>query len=315
MSYDSTEDFRETFDTEVAPSLEHGRRVRKDHKLFTNLIPKSYLNLIQEDSIKEGFGNPASCKSFCGFKSPFCKDVREGRPVCRDTINLDDKIKCEKAHGGKTCKWVEDEYKICTPQCKKWGCDNCKGHKNTAELDEIEKLYNQTLSKYVTEYKSLGDPNLTQQEGEVLAASVNQLNQELQKIANILYQKILETKAAGDKAEEDVEKLNESSDKIFKNMDKLQKKVNIALKNDKKELGEYADNQLRVSYAYYHYILWTIIVLIIIVGIVLLHSDVKLPPWPLKIVPVLILVGIGYFMFSRILNNINNAIRQAGASI
>ena len=43
MSYDSTEDFRETFDTEVAPSLEHGRRVRKDHKLFTNLIPKSYL--------------------------------------------------------------------------------------------------------------------------------------------------------------------------------------------------------------------------------------------------------------------------------
>ena len=93
MSYDSTEDFRETFDTDIAPSLEHGKRVKKDHKLFTSLIPKSYFNLIQEDTITEGFGNPQSCKSFCGFKSPFCKDVREGRAVCRDTINLENKVK------------------------------------------------------------------------------------------------------------------------------------------------------------------------------------------------------------------------------
>ena len=315
MSYDSTEDFRETFDTEMAPSLKHGRRVKKDHNLFTKLIPKSYFNLIQEDKIQEGFGNPQSCKSFCGFKSPFCKDVREGRKVCRDTINLDEKVKCEKAHGGRTCKWVEDEYKICTPQCKKWGCDNCKGHKNTAELDEIEKLYNETLSKYVTEYKSLGDPNLTQQEGEALAASVNELNQQLQKITNLLYQKILETKAAGNAAEQDIEELNKSGDNVFGKMEKIQKKVDSALKSDKRELGEYADNKLRVNYAYYHYILWSILVLIIIAGIVLLQSGIKLPPWPLKAVPILILAGIGYFMFSRVWNNINNAIRRAGASI
>lgn len=315
MSYDSTEDFRETFDKDLSPSLEHGKRVKKDHKLFTSLIPKSYFNLIQEDTIKEGFGNPQSCKSFCGFKTPFCKDVREGRPICRDTINLDSKVKCENAHGGRTCKWVEDEYKICTPQCKKWGCDNCKGNKNTAELDELEKLYNQTLSKYVTEYKSLGDPNLTQPEGEALAASVNQLNKQLQQIANVLYQKILETKAAGDAAEEEVEELDDRGKKVLNNVEKLQKKVDIALKNDKKELGEYADNQLRVNYAYYHYILWAILVLILIAGIVLVQTGVKLPPWPLKIVPILILVGIGYFMITRIMNNVNNLIRQAGASV
>jgi hypothetical protein len=313
--YDSTADFRELFDKDTSPSLNHGKQVRKDHNFFTNLIPKSYLNLIQEDSLKEGFGNPASCKSFCGFKSGFCKDVRDGRPVCRDKINLDSKIKCEQSNGGKTCKWVEDEYKICTPECRKWGCDNCKGHKNTAELDELEQLYNETLSKYVTEYKSLGDPNLTQQEGITLASSVNQLNQQLQKTADVLYQKILETKIAGAAAETDITDLNKIGDKGLNNLKKLQKRVDSALRNDKTELGEYADNKLRVNYAYYHYLIWIIIVLILISGIILLQNGIKLPPWPLKAVPILFFGGIGYFIFTRIWNNINNIIRQAGASI
>jgi len=35
----------------------------------------------------------------------------------------------------------------------------------------------------------------------------------------------------------------------------------------------------------------------------------------LKAVPILFFGGIGYFIFTRIWNNINNIIRQAGASI
>ena len=55
----------------------------------------------------EGDGQEESnCGTFCGKRSPFCKDIRDGRTVCEGTINLDTKQKCEDAFGGKTCKRV-----------------------------------------------------------------------------------------------------------------------------------------------------------------------------------------------------------------
>ena len=201
MSYDSTEDFRNFTDQINTASLEQGIHSNNDRGRFVKLIPRRFLNLIENDTLKEGFELPkgdvdrsmfggdqeeSNCGAFCGKRSPFCKDIREGRTVCEGTINLDSQVKCEGAFGGKTCEWAADEWRPCTAQCKKWDCENCKGNKHTANIDELEKLYNQTLKKYEQDYKSLGDPNLTQEEGERIAKSIQKSNELLLKISDEL---------------------------------------------------------------------------------------------------------------------------------
>ena len=278
MSYDSTEDFRDFTEQINTASLEQGIHSNNDRGRFVKLIPKRFLNLIENDTLKEGFGTAkadainslegdgqeeSNCGTFCGKRSPFCKDIRDGRTVCEGTINLDSQAKCEGAFGGKTCEWAADEWRPCTAQCKKWDCENCKGNKHTANIDELEKLYNQTLKKYEQDYKSLGDPNLTQEEGERIAKSIQKSNELLLKISDEIYADIqkAENQIAQDKI--DTSKVEKEGGKKLKEVRDINKKVADALAGDKSSHGEYNDNKLRVRHAYYSYVLWFFIVCLV----------------------------------------------------
>ena len=41
--------------------------------------------------------------------------------------------------------------------------------------------------------------------------------------------------------------------------------------------GEYSDNELRVNYAYYHYIIWFFVVVILIGMIIMISLNISLP--------------------------------------
>jgi hypothetical protein len=236
MSYDSTEDFRNFTDEINTASLKQGAHSNNDRNKFVKLVPKRFLNLIENDTLKEGFEGinrdeagfdeheNSNCDAFCGKKSPICKDIRDGRTVCEGTIELDTKQKCEGAFGGRTCKWETDEWRPCTAQCKKWDCNNCKGNKHTANIDELEKLYNQTLKKYEEDYKSLGDPNLTQEEGERIAKSIQKSNELLLKISDEIYADIIEAEKQIEQDAKDSININKDGGNKLKRVKKLQKK-------------------------------------------------------------------------------------------
>ena len=331
MSYDSTEDFRNSTDEINTASLKQGIHSNNDRNKFVKLIPKRFLNLIENDTFREGFDLPSgkvdrdeagfdenensNCDAFCGPKSPICKDIRDGRTVCEGTINLDTKQKCEDAFGGKTCKWTTDEWRPCTAQCKKWGCENCKGNKHTANIDELEKLYNQTLRKYEEDYKSLGDPNLTQEEGERIAKSIQKSNELLLKISDEIYADILEAEKQIEQDAQDSIQINKDGGSKLKQVKSMQKKIDSALAGDKKSHGEYSDNKLRVQHAYYSYILWFGVVVIMACGIAALSAGVPMPTSrPLQGLLLIVVLGVGYFLFTRIWWEFQKVLRKLGAS-
>jgi len=333
MSYDSTEDFRNFTDQINTASLEQGIHSNNDRGRFVKLIPRRFLNLIENDTFrigKEGF-EPAkadainslkgdgqeesNCGAFCGKRSPFCKDIREGRTVCEGTINLDSQAKCEGAFGGKTCEWAADEWRPCTAQCKKWDCENCKGNKHTANIDELEKLYNQTLKKYEQDYKSLGDPNLTQEEGERIAKSIQKSNELLLKISDEIYADIQKAEKQIAKDTLDTAKVNKEGGKKLKEVGDINKKVADALAGDKSSHGEYNDNKLRVRHAYYSYVLWFFIVVVMTCGIAAISAGVAMPTSrPLQGLIILVAAGLGYFLLTRIWSEYQKLLRRVGAS-
>lgn len=287
---------------DLSVSLKQGDDSNEDKKKFDKLISSSYMSLIQNDSLKkEGFSNIGEkCHAYCGNKLAACVNIDESKNSCKNAIELQNKKKCENAFGGNTCKWVENKWRPCTPQCKKWNCDNCKGNKYTGEIDQLEQLYMDTLRKYTNEYKSLGDPNLTQKEGQNIARIVKKLNDQLIKISNALYKKIKEMGENSNENKNNNINLEQVGAAQLEEANNFKEKLSKILKADKIESGEYADNELRVNYAYYHYLLWFILAAILFGGIVLLGLNVEVPGWPWKGVPILIIGVIGYFIFSRV---------------
>ena len=91
MSYDSTEDFRNSTDEINTASLKQGIHSNNDRNKFVKLIPKRFLNLIENDTFREGFDSAgvdrdeagfdepenSNCDAFCGPKSPICKEMVE----------------------------------------------------------------------------------------------------------------------------------------------------------------------------------------------------------------------------------------------
>ena len=326
MSYDSMKDFRDFTDEIKTASLEQGVYSNNKKKQFDDLVPKPYLNLIENDNLKENFTNAnnfdygedeklGNCDSFCGKKSPYCTDIRNGRTICQGTINLDTPEKCAGAFGGKTCKWETNEWRTCTAQCKKWGCENCNATKHTANIDELEALFNQTLRKYEQDYKSLGDPNLTQEEGERIAKKIQESNDLLLKISDELYADIQKAEKEAKQDIKDIEDTNKKGNEKLSEIKKTEKYVKDALIGDKMEHGEFADTKIRVNQAYYSYVVWFIVVLILICGITAISSGVSFPTSrPLQALLLMIVVGVGYFMFTRIWWEGQNLLRRLGAS-
>ena len=317
MSYNSMDDFRNLVNKEESPSLNQGDELNEDKRRFNSLVPKSYLNLIQKDNLKEGFSDV--CNSSCGKKKPYCKDSHEGKEICKNALGLNSEAQCKNAFGGKECEWEGDEWKDCTEQCKKANCPNCEGTQFTKEIDELEQKYSKTLRKYESEYKSLGDPHLSKEAGRNVANNVKQLNDKLMSLSNQLHEKTLQLKKKDKNNKKNSKNLDKKINKVLKELGKYQKETKNALMRDRLEMGEYADNELRVNYAYWHYILWLVLATIFLGGIALISFNVQLPQvfqsWPFKIVPIIVLLCLGYFIFSRIWWDFDRYLRHSGYNL
>lgn len=89
-----------------------------------------------EDSVKKIKRGFKMCAVECGKKPAKCVKKEMGRFNGRNLENHEryncdvsiqrSKQECENAFGGDICKWVDDEWKKCTPNCKKWNCENCE---------------------------------------------------------------------------------------------------------------------------------------------------------------------------------------------
>jgi len=286
---------------EEVPSLNHGRDVKRNKKKFNNLIPNLYFSLVQEDiqhpKQREAFTNN-NCKTFCGYKTPVC--------VCGENVSgLDKKEECEKIEG---CKWKDTEWRKCTPNCKKWKCKNCDETVHTSEIDQLEQIFNDTLKKYTAEYKSLGNPNLTKKEGKDIVKNIQELNTQLLRISEELYTKISNLEISQKKEKKQAKQKEDNVKKTTTNITKLKTKIKTALKQDKKELGEYGDNELRVNYAFTDYLVWIMLVAILISGLCLFALDIKTPFIP----TVLLLIIIGYFLLIKIKVSLERVLKQYG---
>nr|AIE96980.1 hypothetical protein [uncultured marine group II/III euryarchaeote AD1000_88_G11] len=292
MGYNSLGDFSKTVNDTETSSLQQGLRSLLDRNFYRKLVPLKNISLCQE-----GFNNGDNCKTFCGKKPPYCKDKLKGQKICSGKTNLNTKEKCES----ESCEWSSDTLKECTPQCKKWNCDNCKGQRSTSDIEQLEQLYNDTLEEYKNDYKTLTSGNLTDAASLKISKKVRELNTSLLKIADELYQKIVELQNSHSNNEEVMQKTNSKKEDIVQKMKQHGKELEDSRPSDH-ENGVYAGNEIKVKYAYYHYLLWLIIATVLIGGITLLVFNIPLPTlnWPYNIVYLVVIVFFGWFLFSNI---------------
>ena len=95
----------------------------------------------------------------------------------------------------------------------------------------------------------------------------------------------------------------------------INKKVGDALAGDKSSHGEYNDNKLRVRHAYYSYVLWFFIVIVMTCGIAAISAGVAMPASrPLQGLILIVALGLGYFLLTRIWSEYQKLLRRVGAS-
>ena len=98
-------------------------------------------------------------------------------------------------------------------------------------------------------------------------------------------------------------------------MDDINKKVGDALAGDKSSHGEYNDNKLRVRHAYYSYVLWFFIVIVMTCGIAAISAGVAMPASrPLQGLILIVALGLGYFLLTRIWSEYQKLLRRVGPS-
>jgi hypothetical protein len=220
---------------------------------------------------------------------------------CENTNGLDTKDKCQKAYGGGKCAWKTNDWRTCSPQCKKWNCANCKSVKSTSALDELQQSYNDTLKEWKAAYTGLGKADLTQTERQKIQNNVAKLNTRMKQISTELYKKITELKQVDIDQSDEQSALQTDAAETSRKIKGLKRELRSSLPRQV-EMGEYADNELRVNYAYYHYLLWLIVAAILIGAITMLTFSIPFPDlkWPWKGIYVLLVLSLAYFLFSRI---------------
>ena len=310
MCSKSLEEFRNLLETEKPQSLSLGQGLKSNHdkNSFNELLPETHLNLIQHDKFKEGFqtskSTPSSnnCTTYCGKKTPYCKSTSSNLSIsCENTNGLDTKEKCQKAYGGGKCEWKTNDWRTCSPQCKKWNCANCKSVKTTSALDELQQSYNDTLKEWKAAYTGLGKADLTESERQKIQNNVAKLNTRMKQISTELYKKITELKQVDIDQSDEQSALQTDAAETARKIKGLKRELRSSLPRQV-EMGEYADNELRVNYAYYHYLLWLIVAAILIGAITMLTFSIPFPDlkWPWKGIYVLLVLSLAYFLFSRI---------------
>lgn len=128
---------------EMPSSLLFGKISKKE---FQNKKAEQYIRKLENavHKIKNGF---SMCVVKCGKKPPQCVDKEKGGGKC-SIIKYNNKQTCENAYDGDTCEWKDNEWKKCTPDCRKWKCENCEQEKIIQkEKDKIERCVKNSIMK------------------------------------------------------------------------------------------------------------------------------------------------------------------------
>jgi hypothetical protein len=153
-------------------------------------------------------------------------------------------------------------------------------------------------------------------EGARIAKSIQKSNELLLKISDEIYadiQKKAEKQIAQDSI--DTVKIDKEGGKKLKEVDNINKEVGDALAGDKSSHGEYNDNKLRVRHEYYSYVLWFFIVIVMTCGIAAISAGVAMPASrPLQGLILMVALGLGYFLLTRIWSEYQKLLRRVGAS-
>ena len=147
-------------------------------------------------------------------------------------------------------------------------------------LQSLEQQYNSLLQQYVATSKqltSISSDNISS--ASTLQKDLLSYNNKLLHMAELIYKKIEQknTKLYGD-IDHSKKDPDSTQQKLLSKIDALKKqKTKLTNETDAKYRGEYADNQLRINYAYYHYIIWFIVVVVLISAITMISLNFPFP--------------------------------------
>lgn len=260
------------------------------------LIQESYQNLDDKIALKEPKNK---CDTFCGKTLPKCKSKWGTSYDCETTFLMKGgktQKDCEKI--GKPCIWGPD-WRPCTPECKKWDCNNCK-NKTYNELTNLNRDYYDILNEYKENYKKLLDSDLTKTDRDEIYNKVESSNEKLLEINQILYDKII-------KSNIDLEKLNSGTE----NKNELIKEKNKETQEITYNSNNLVKNNLRVDYARTRYIFWLVITCVLIGSIIIISFNIKLPGMggSFMYVYLLGLICLVWFLLSQIWKEFKQSLR------
>ena len=163
---------------------------------------------------------------------------------------------------------------------------------NDSKLKELEQKYNIVLNQYIETSKQLAQLDVKNiSKATPLQTELVKYNDQLVDIAESIYKAIEASSQKEDKGGEKKKKLESTIDELKKHKEKL--KAYPPSMYDTYH-GEYSDNELRVNYAYYHYIVWFFIVIILISAITMTMLNIPYPlmRWPWSLIYVCIIVFV-----------------------
>ena len=171
--------------------------------------------------------------------------------------------------------------------------------KENGNLKNLEEKYNITLNQYIETSKQLTQMSVKhinhkhyKTKIDTLQSELMMYNDQLVKLAEDIY-KTIEASEKGDKTQLGDNKKT----KLFSTINEL-KTHQAKLKKNQPIIntysGEFSDNELRVNYAYYHYIIWFLIVVFVIMMITMTALNVPNPllKWPWSILFVILIIGV-----------------------
>jgi len=163
---------------------------------------------------------------------------------------------------------------------------------NDSKLKELEQKYNIVLNQYIETSKQLAQLDVKNiNKATPLQTELVKYNDQLVDIAESIYKAIEKSSQKEDKDGEKKKKLESTIGELKKHKEKL--KAYPPSMYDTYH-GEYSDNELRVNYAYYHYIVWFFIVIILISAITMTMLNIPYPlmRWPWSLIYVCIIVFV-----------------------
>ena len=161
------------------------------------------------------------------------------------------------------------------------------------KLKQLEQEYNSVLNQYISTTKQISIIDVNNLEkSDTLQSELMRHNSKLVSIAEQIYKNIEKTESGNLKDPVVIKKQQQLLQKIKELKSQKKKLIDVELTD--KYRGEYADSKIRVNYAYYHYIIWFLIVVILITSTTMIFLNIPFPSldFPFSLIYVALIIGI-----------------------